>query len=88
MRPIEGLILLAVLFSLLAYIVPKRRRPRGLHVLLPALAALFVVIHLLVEGYRWQMVPAYALAAIVVVGMVRGVRQKAEPQSEVALSQP
>jgi hypothetical protein len=81
MRPIEGLILLAILFSLLAYLVPKSRRPRWLS-LLPALAALFVVIHLVVEGYRWQMVPAYALAAIVVVGMVRGDRQKARPQRE------
>jgi predicted dienelactone hydrolase len=81
MRPIEGLILLAILFSLLAYLVPKSRRPRWLS-LLPALAALLVVIHLLVEGYRWQMVPAYALAAIVVVGMVRGVRQTTEPQHE------
>ena len=81
MRPLEGLILIAILFSLLAYLVPKSRRPRWLS-LLPALAALFVVIHLVVEGYRWQMVPAYALAAIVVVGMIRCVPQKAETQSE------
>jgi predicted dienelactone hydrolase len=75
------LILLAILFSILVYLVPRSRRPRWLF-LLPALAALFVVIHLLVEGYRWQMVPAYALAAIVIVGMVWGVRQMAEPQSK------
>ena len=81
MRPLEGLILIAILFSLLAYLVPKSRRPRWLS-LLPALAALFVVIHLVVEGYRWQMVPAYVLAAIVVVGMIRCVPQKAETQSE------
>ena len=43
MRPLEGLILLAILFSLLAYLVPKSRRPRWL-CLLPALAALFVVV--------------------------------------------
>lgn len=81
MRPLEGLILLAILFSLLAYLVPKSRRSRWLS-LLPALAALFIMIHLVVEGYRWQMVPAYALAAMMVVGMVRGVPQKAEPQRE------
>jgi ATP-binding cassette subfamily B protein len=50
--------------------------------LLPAVAALFVGIHLLVEGYRWQIVPAYVIAAIMVVGMVRGILQKANPQRE------
>jgi predicted dienelactone hydrolase len=81
MRPVETLILLVILFSLLAYLVPISRRPRWLS-LLPALAALLVVIHLVVEEYRWQMVPAYALAAIIFVGMVWGIRQAAEPQRE------
>jgi predicted dienelactone hydrolase len=81
MRPVEALILLAILFSLLAYLVPTRRWPRWLF-LLPAVAALLVVIHLVVEGYRWQMVPAYALAAIMLVGMVWGIRQAAESQRE------
>ena len=79
MRPLEALILLAILFSLLAYLVPIRRRPRWLF-LLPALAALSVVIHLVVEGYRWQMVPAYVLAGIVLAGMLWGVRQAAGRQ--------
>ena len=81
MRPIEGLILLTILFSLLATLVPKSKRPRWLF-LLPAAAVLFVGIHLLVEGYRWQMVPAYVIAAIMVVGMVRGILQKADLQRE------
>lgn len=81
MRAIESLILLAILLSLLGYLVPKSRRPRWLF-LLPALAALFIVIHLLVEGYRWQMVPAYALGAIVVLGMVAGRARRANSQSE------
>ena len=73
MRLMEALILIVILFSLLAYLVPINRRPRWLF-LLPALAALLVLIHLVVEGYRWQMVPAYALAAIMLVGMVWGIR--------------
>lgn len=81
MRPVETLILLVILFSLLAYFVPISRRPRWLS-LLPALAALLVVIHLVVEGYRWQMVPAYALAAIMLIGMVWGIRPAAKPQRE------
>ncbi len=81
MRPLEGLTLLSILFSLLAYLVPVSKRPRWLY-LLPAVAALFVGIHLLVEGYRWQMVPAYVISAVMVVGMVRGILQKADPQRE------
>jgi len=78
-RPIEALSVLAILFSLLVYIVPTSRRPRWL-ALLPTLAALLVVIHLVLEGYRWQMIPAYALSAIMLVGMVGRIRQAAEPQ--------
>jgi predicted dienelactone hydrolase len=73
MRSIEALILLAILSSLLALLIPRSRRPRWLS-LLPALAALVVVIHLVVEGYRWQMVPAYALGAFLVLGMALGSR--------------
>lgn len=54
MRPIETLILLAILFSLTVLLIPRSRRPRRLS-LLPALAALLVVIHLVVGGYRCQM---------------------------------
>lgn len=80
MRPIEVLILLAILFSLLANLIPKSRRPRWLS-LLPALAALLVVFHLVIEGYRWQMVPAYALAAFLVLGMVLREREAVRPRS-------
>src|SRR3989304_8743217 len=31
---------------------------------LPSSAVLFILIHLMVEKYRWQMVPAYALTAL------------------------
>ena len=79
MRPIEVLILLAILFSLLANLIPKSRRPRWLS-LLPALAALLVVFHLVIERYRWQMVPAYILAAFLVLGMVLRERKAVRPQ--------
>jgi len=69
MRPIEVLILLALLFSLLVHLIPRSRRPHWLS-RLPALAVILVVIHLVVEGYRWQMVPAYGLAAFLVLRMV------------------
>jgi hypothetical protein len=81
MRPMEVLILLAILFSLVTRLIPISRRPRWIS-LLQALAALLVVIHLVVEGYRWQMVPAYALSAILLVGMVGAIRKAAKPQGE------
>ena len=49
MRLIEVLILLAILFSLLAHLIPKSRRPRWFS-RLPALATLLMAIHLVVEG--------------------------------------
>jgi hypothetical protein len=79
MRPIEVLILLAILFSLLAHLIPRSRRPRWFS-LLPALAALLMVLHLVVERYRWQMVPAYALAAFLVLGMVLRERESVRPR--------
>lgn len=80
MRPIEVLILLAILFSLLANLIPRSRRPHWLS-LLPALAALLVVLHLVIEGYRWQMVPAYALAVFLVLGMVLRERKAVRPRN-------
>lgn len=35
---------------------------------LPSLAVLLVLIHLVLEVYRWQMVPAYALTALTFLG--------------------
>jgi predicted dienelactone hydrolase len=79
MRPIEALVLLAILFSLLADLVSGSRRPRWSS-RLPALAALLVAIHLVVEGYRWQMVPAYILGAFLVLRMVLRERKSARPR--------
>lgn len=80
MRLVEGLILVAISFSLVAYLVPRSRRPRWF-LFLPFLVALLVLIHLIVEGYRWQMVPGYTLAAVVVVAMVWSLRRQAGQQS-------
>jgi predicted dienelactone hydrolase len=71
-RLIEGLILVALLLALLANFLPKRGCWRWL-AFLPGVAALFVLFHLAIEGYRWQMIPGYGLAAVVCLGMMRGV---------------
>jgi len=61
MRPFELLTLAALLLALVGWVVPARKRP-DFAVFLPGVAALLIVVHLIVERYRWQMVPAYALA--------------------------
>jgi predicted dienelactone hydrolase len=64
MRPFEILILLANIPSLVWPILFARKRPRWI-TFFPVLALLFVIIHLMMEGYRWQMVPAYFLTGLV-----------------------
>lgn len=51
---------MAGLYPLAGFAAP---RLRAVHVL-PIAAALLVVVHLVVEGYRWQMVPVYVVIAI------------------------
>jgi predicted dienelactone hydrolase len=65
MRPLE--ILLTVV--LLPYIIHLLSLSRGESLafdVLPIIGALIVIGHLVTEGYRWQMLPAYCLAAIFV----------------------
>ena len=65
MRPLE--ILLTV--ALLPYTIHLLSLSRGESLVfdvLPFIAALLVICHLVTEGYRWQMLPAYCLTAIFV----------------------
>jgi len=58
MRLFEILLLFALFLSLIGYFYPRQKRPR-FFLYLPFLALLFILLHLLSEKYRWQMVPAY-----------------------------
>jgi predicted dienelactone hydrolase len=60
MRPFE--ILLALL--LFGYIITTFHKPRAL---LAYLAGLAAILQIVIEGYRWQMVPLYALTVILVL---------------------
>jgi predicted dienelactone hydrolase len=51
---------MAGLYPLAAFAAPRLRAVHWL----PIAAALLVIVHLTVEGYRWQMVPVYVLVAI------------------------
>jgi predicted dienelactone hydrolase len=70
MRLFEILVLLAILPLFLWPIFIGREKPRSI-ASLSVVAILFAVIHLLVEGYRWQMVPAYVLTCVVFVMNLR-----------------
>jgi len=70
MRPLE--IVIPVFLAL--YLGWPRRRPLAIR-LLPALAFALLLVHFVVEGYRWQMVPLYVLApalAVVAAASARG----------------
>jgi dienelactone hydrolase len=66
MRPWE--VLLAALVTLAAFslFVSPGRRYRWMH-LLPSSALLLLAVHLLLEGCRWQMVPIYVVAVLLML---------------------
>src|SRR5512140_1068474 len=77
MRPFEILILAVLGLVLLGALVPRGRRPRWLRAL-PALLVVMTVVHLVLERYRWQMVPAYCLVAALALLEWRRSRTSAE----------
>jgi len=79
MRILEILTLVTLLATFIGTFVPRGRRPRWM-AYLPSLAVLFVLAHLVLEGYRWQMVPAYALTALTFLATAPGIVRRADPQ--------
>ena len=63
MRPFEFLLLVTAVPFFLWPLISKQQRPLW-NAALPFLALLFLIIHLVIEGYRWQMLPAYGLTAV------------------------
>lgn len=78
MRPLEIVLLVAIVPAVAALFAARHRRPRWL---LPfaIVAVVAGVAHLLIEGYRWQMVPAYALAALFLIAALVGRRRPLAP---------
>ena len=66
MRLLEILIPVTLIIYILWPFFTGRENPR-LVTLLPILAAALIGTHLLVEGYRWQMIPLYALTGIILL---------------------
>lgn len=61
MRPLEiAVVVIAGLYPVAGVLAP---RLKAVHAL-PLLAAGLTTVHLMVEGYRWQMVPIYSAVAV------------------------
>ena len=63
MRIFEILTLGTLFLALVARFFPVAKRPSWMNYF-PVTAVLFILIHLVIEHYRWQMVPAYLLATL------------------------
>lgn len=83
MQIFEILILGMLLLTLIGFFVPRSKRPRWM-AFLPSLIVFLVLTHLILEGFRWQMVPAYVLTAIIFLATVRGILPGAEPQGKTS----
>ncbi|MFC2065375.1 hypothetical protein ACFLXB_09810 [Chloroflexota bacterium] len=64
MRTLELITAILLLFSVIRILFPSR--PRWLD-FLPVVTVLSAILQILVEGYRWQMVPIYAIALILLI---------------------
>jgi predicted dienelactone hydrolase len=81
MRILEILTCATLLLTFIGFFVPRGKKPRWV-AFLPSLIVLLVLAHLVLEGYRWQMVPAYALTVLTFLATVRGIIQGAGPQGK------
>ena len=79
MRPFELLIVILNLSALLTLYLPLRPSLRWFK-FLPAVIVVLTLAHLIVEGYRWQMVPSYVLtAALFLLTLPRRIRATDKP---------
>ncbi|MBI5942832.1 MAG: hypothetical protein HY864_00560 [Chloroflexi bacterium] len=73
MRPLE----IVIPFLLAFYLLWQHPRPLAAR-LLPVLAAALTLIHFFIEGYRWQMVPLYALTFLLGISSLIKISSQAD----------
>ncbi len=78
MRFLENVVLILLLLSLAWTFLPPHRRSRII-LYLPFLTSLLVILHIAVEGARWQMFPAYLLTLALLANNTRLLRSPAQP---------
>jgi hypothetical protein len=83
MRLLEMLLLIVLALTLVAIPLTWTKRPKWLR-FLAAFPAIVMLLQIVIEGYRWQMAPAYALTTIVFLAglptMIKGQQPSATPQ--------
>jgi len=82
MRPIETLLSLANLLTLFVLAIPLPRVVFSIRYWVP-IALLTAVAQVLVEGARWQMVPAYALTGMFVLVWLRNIAVSDGPAGQI-----
>lgn len=73
MRPLE--IVIPLLLAL--YLLSPHPRPFIIR-LVPALALIITLIHFFLEGYRWQMIPLYALTALLAISCLMKITSQSD----------
>ncbi len=82
MRPLEVLVLLLLLAAPLSLLSEGLRR-HGVGFVLGVLGATLALIQLLIDGYRWSMIPVYALAAVwLILSLVALARRRARARGD------
>jgi len=79
MRLFESLVIFTTLLGLAWSFVPARRRARII-LYLPLLIWALLIVHFIVEGARWQMVPAYLFAVGLTLNNLRIYLRKTPPR--------
>lgn len=70
MRTLEILLAATLLLTLIGFFFRQDTRPH-IFTFLPSVGLLLIVLHLIIEGYRWQMLPMYALTVILFLVTVK-----------------
>jgi len=77
-RTIEILVLTTLFVRLVGYAFPPIKRSRCID-FIPSLAVLLTVIHLVLEKFRWQMVPVYGLTLLFFLLSIRWIKRGRRP---------
>jgi predicted dienelactone hydrolase len=76
LRLLEILILVLNLVAIVGPLLPFQPKPRWL-AFVPSATLGLILVHLVVEQYRWQMVPVYLLSAVIFLLSLRRMREPA-----------
>jgi len=80
MRTFETIVIILIFITLIGFTISKKKKPFWFR-FLPGVAIVCTGIHLLFEGYRWQMVPAYVFTVFLFIITLRTLFTVAKTQN-------